>query len=91
MVMTTKMDVRESDPDRGRHGSSTEEELRQEIELREQEELRREGELVASGGRISKRTMAIAFGLAFIFLAVFSTSALESWATGILSLVGLYQ
>ncbi len=53
------------------------------------DELRREAELVASGGVISKRTMAIAFGLVFLLVALMSASALGVWGGGSLGLLGL--
>ncbi len=93
MVTTSKAYAPESEPKRNGNALSTEEvrmkERCQKAELLEQEELRREGALVASAGRISKRTMAIAFGAAAIFLALFSISALGVWGIGILSLAGL--
>ena len=52
-------------------------------------ELRQEGRLVASTGRISKRTMVIAFGLVFLGAALTSTQSLGIWGTGVVSLLGL--
>ncbi len=54
------------------------------------DELRREGELAASAGLISKRTMAIAFGLVFLVLALTFAPALGRWGTSILSLLGIF-
>ena len=52
-------------------------------------ELQREGKLVAGSGVISKRTMAIAFGLVFLCVPLISASALGIWGAGVLWLLGL--
>jgi hypothetical protein len=54
------------------------------------DELRQEAKLVASAGLISKRTMAIAFGLAILAVALTSIKSLGVWWAGIMSLLGLF-
>lgn len=60
---------------------------RRRLERREDEryidELRREHKLVRSSGRISKRTMAIAFGLVFVLIGVSVGLGAKAWLLAI--------
>jgi hypothetical protein len=53
------------------------------------DELRRERELVRSAGMISRRTMAMAFGIVFLLLGVGLTLSWNQWQSGVtLALLG---
>ncbi len=55
----------------------------------EAEEMRQEAQWVASEGTISKRTMAIAFGLVFLLVPLLTAPAVGEWRIALLSLLGL--